>query len=227
MNLAATLPLAELAGRCATETDNYARRQPNDPQFCFELLRRAFAEGSSEALTHVFRTYERLVTNWVYSNSRFMETSESAEYFVDLAFSNFYFALRGPRFAQFATPAHVLAYLRACVSSAILQYLRDQRPTDLLPTDGDAEPGYTPDLNDDIAAAELWEYILTLLPDDRSRLMAHCAMVLQMRPREIAAAYPRIWATAREATVMLYRVREILRDDPELRRRAGRDEVNR
>jgi hypothetical protein len=221
MSFAATLSVDELVRRCAAETDKFARRQPHDPQFCFELLRRAFVDGSPDAFTHVYRTYERLALNWVYSHSRFAETGESADYFARLALASFYFALRGPKFHQFSGLPQVLKYLKACVHSAIAQYLRDERPDSAVALETQNEPGYEPDLGEQAETSELWRHIVRLLPDERGRLLARCAFVLGMKPRQVVAAYPSIWASEREVTVALYRIRALLRQDPELRMRAG------
>src|SRR5262245_51124329 len=127
MSLAA-LSLDQLAQRCVEETDKFNRRQSNDPQYCFELLRRALAEGAAEAFTSAYQIYERQVLKWVYGHSGFAETGESADFFARSALSTFYFALRGPKFARFPALQHVLAYLKLCVHTAIAQYLRDQGP---------------------------------------------------------------------------------------------------
>src|SRR5262245_21445236 len=115
MSLAASLSVERLAQRCVEETEKFNRRQSNDPQFCFELLRRALAEGVAEALTYAYRIYERQSLKWVYNHSGFAETGESADYFARSALSAFYFALRGPKFARFPSLQQVLAYLKLCV----------------------------------------------------------------------------------------------------------------
>ncbi|HEY3229259.1 MAG TPA: sigma-70 family RNA polymerase sigma factor, partial [Roseiflexaceae bacterium] len=79
MTSLAGLSLDNLTQRCVDETEKFNRHQPNDPQFCFELLRRALAEGISEAFTRVYQVYERQVLRWVYSHSRFEQTGESAD----------------------------------------------------------------------------------------------------------------------------------------------------
>ena len=124
----AALSIDELAQRCAAETDKFTRRETSDPQFCFELLRRALAEESGEAFTRVVQVYERQLIAWVYSHSRFQYTGESAEFFAGAALRQFYFALRGAKFGRFPSLAQVLAYLKLCVHTAIAQYIRDQQP---------------------------------------------------------------------------------------------------
>lgn len=211
------LSLSELAQRCAEETEKFNRHQANDTQFCFELLRRALAEGQSDAFTLVYQTYERQTLAWVRSHSRFEQTGESAEYFARAALSSFYFALRGEKFARFPALPQVLAYLKLCVHSAIMQYLRAQRTPQLTSLDADDSHGHTPDLGARVGAAEIWERISGLLADARDRLLARCVLLQDLRPRQIVDAFPGRWRDEREISVAIYRIRRTLRNDPELR----------
>src|SRR5690349_8378022 len=93
MSLADNFSLDELTQRCASETEKFGRREPSDARFCFELLRRALADGLSDAFTRVYQIYERQVLIWVHSHSGFAHSGESADYFVSTAWSTFYFAL--------------------------------------------------------------------------------------------------------------------------------------
>jgi hypothetical protein len=215
------MSLDELAQRCAEETEKFSRRQANDPQFCFELLRRALVDGVPEAFTRVYRNYERQVLSWVYSHSGFAQTGESADFFARSALSTFYFALRGPKFTQFTSLAKVLTYLKLCVHTAIMQYLRDQRPSATTHLDEASELIHTPDLDNRADAAELWAHICRLLPDPRDRLLARYVFLQDLKPSQIVSADPTQWSGEREVSVALYRIRRLLRNDAELRRLAG------
>ena len=216
-----SLSVDALAQRCAEETDKFNHRQPNDAQFCFELLRRALGEGSSEAFTRVYQVYERQVLAWVYSHSRFVQTGEDAEFFAGAALRTFYFALRGPKFDKFPSLPQVLSYLKLCVHTAIAQYIRDQQPAATMPIDDVGELAHTPDLGTRADAADLWSHICQLLPDERDRTLARYAFMQDLKPRQIVSAYPTEWRDEREISVALYRIRRTLRNDPELGSRAG------
>jgi hypothetical protein len=219
----AHLSVDALAQRCAEETDKFNHRQPNDAQYCFELLRRALADGSAEAFTYVYQVYERQVLSWVYGHSRFAQTGEDADFFAGAALRTFYFALRGPKFDKFPSLPQVLAYLKLCVHTAIAQYIRDQQPAPTTPLDAIGEVAHTPDLGMRADAAELWAHICRLLPDDRDRLLARYVFMQDLKPRQIVSAHPMQWRDEREISVALYRIRRTLRNDPELHRRAGLD----
>jgi len=221
MSLADSFSLDELTQRCTSETEKFNRREPSDARFCFELLRRALADGLSDAFTRVYQIYERQVLIWVHSHSGFARSGESADYFVSTAWSTFYFALRGPKFDSFPSLPQVLAYLKLCVHTAIAQYLRDQQPMPTLPLDDAPHAAHLPDLGTRIAAAELWRQIEQRLADPRDRLLARCVFAEDLKPRQIVKAYPSHWKDEREVSVELYRIRRLLRNDPELRRLAG------
>lgn len=221
----ASLSIDELAQRCATETEKYGRREPSDEQFCFELLRRALADGLSDAFTRVYQIYERRVLAWVLCHSRFAQTGESADYFAIAAWGAFYAYLRGARFAGFSSLAQTLAYLKLCVHTAIIQYLRDQRPPAgfpaIVPLDETPGAAQTPDLGAGLDAAAAWARVTRVLHDERDRLLAHCLFVDGLRPRQIVAAYPGSWRDEREVSVEAYRIRRLLRRDPQLRELFG------
>ncbi len=206
-----------LALRCQEETARFGLRQPTDDRFCFELLRRALLHGKDDAFSHVFTIYHAQVSAWVQRDSRFQRTGESAEYFVNQALSNFYFAVRGAKFERFPTLQHALSYLKMTTYSVITQFLRDFQPLASEQEEAATEVGVRdPSLEQRLDAHALWDCICKLLPEERSRHLAHCVFVQGMRPREIVKAFPALWQSERAVTVALYRLRTTLRADPVL-----------
>lgn len=223
MSHASGLSIGELAQRCAEETDKFTHQLENDPQYCYELLRRALAERSGKAFTHVYNVYEPLVRSWVYRHSRWPLTGESADYFANAAFRAFYFGVSGPKFARFPTLAAALGYLKTCVHTTIAMYLRDSEPNLTIPIEDADDLSKAPNLGADAEAWEVWEHIQQLLPDEHDRLLARCAFVLGLRPQEIYAAYPQHWDSERSVSIRLYRIRQKLRGDPQLAALVGRE----
>jgi hypothetical protein len=219
----ASLPLEQIAQRCAEETQKFRQRQPHDTQFCFELFRRALAEGVNEAFTWAYNIYEREVRNWVHQHRGFEHTGESADLFVNAGFSQFYFALRGPGFAKCPALPQLLAYLKACVHSAIAQYLRDHGGGPYPPfLDPDEEgPPAPSDPGAGLVAGEIWRRIRELLPDESDQLLARCRFGEGLKPGEIVAYHAARWRSEREVSVALYRIRQKLRRDPALRELLG------
>lgn len=229
MTSAAQASNDDLARYCAEETEKFYRKLLSDSQYCLELFRRALVDELSEALTYVYRIYERQTLVWVQRHGRFDKTGESPEYFALLALNNFYFALRGEQFHRFPSLSHLLSYLKTCVNTAIVQYLRDQKPQQTLPLSplhaSDPDPQLT-----EAHIGEVWARICELVPDANEQLLARCAFLLDMKPRHIVAAYPQRWSSVREVSVALYAIRQTLRHDKVLRALLGpgdlADEVN-
>jgi hypothetical protein len=213
-----SLSVDELGERCADETLKFTRGQPNDPRYCFELLRLALAEEKPEAFAWVYRVYEDRTLRWVRQHAAFPQTGENAEYFANMALSQLYFALHGPKFEHFPSVARILAYLKVCVHTAIMQHVRRQRSLQLLPLAAAVQAPAQPNFDMQLRVEQLWGRVCYLLPDEKDQGLARCAFVQALKPREIVAAYPDVWRDEREVTVALYRIRQRLRGDDTLRR---------
>ncbi|MEP7356670.1 MAG: hypothetical protein ABI847_05480, partial [Anaerolineales bacterium] len=146
-----------------------------------------------------------------------------ADFFANAAFEKFFFAVGGPKFEGFGSVGALLQYLKLCVHTAIVQYLRDQRQLDLLSIDDpdrpviDRDPQQEGGLETEIDASQFWAAICRLLPAPSDQLLARCVFILEMKPSEIIAAKPGRWSSEREISVALYRIRRLVRQDPEVR----------
>lgn len=211
--------LNSLAQRCREETSKYYRRDNHDPQFCFELLRQALFEQTPDALAHIYHIYTPQVLSWVRSHSQFHLTGETPDYFATLALRNFYFALAGPKFLRFHSLGAVLSFLKACVFSAVQQYVRDHVKSgpDVVPIVHDQDIPHYDDPLARIAAAELWTYVMEQFASADERLLLRCYFILDMKPREIVQAHPHIWRDENQIRVMLQRIKRQLYRDARLR----------
>jgi DNA-directed RNA polymerase specialized sigma24 family protein len=213
----ARLPLPRVVERCRQESARYSEAATSDPRFCFEVFRRAIVERNDlawEALVHQYTQYSPVVRYWVESHPYFRSTYEDADYFVNTAFARFWSALTPAKFDRFDSLPAVLRYLKMCVNSAITDYLRTQhRDSELTEETRDA-PVPAPRAGGD---AELWQMIGRGLNDDRERTALYCRYVLEMKPADISAAYPALFADVREVYKVLQNVLKRLRRDAELR----------
>ena len=217
MSAARGLPIYELARLCAAETTKFSQQLASDTQFCFELFRRALAEGASEEFTQVYRTYERQVLAWVHRHPQFVFCDEPADYFASTAWARFYQARRGARFADFESLPQVLSYLKICVFSAVTLYLRERRRPNETPLEAARELGTAAELAEELLTQQIVAQIDALLPDPRDRALARAAFVEGLKPREIVQAYLGWWKDERAVSVDLYRIRKLLRADSGLR----------
>ena len=102
----------------------FFRREAYDPAFCYELFRRAIVLGDQNAHERLYLQYQSLVASWVERHSSYPSTGEENQYFVNRAFEKLWRALSPAKFGQFADLKALLAYLKMCTHSAIIDYSR-------------------------------------------------------------------------------------------------------
>jgi hypothetical protein len=212
----ASLDVATLADQCHHETKKYFRGVAYEARYCFELLCRACRDHYEAALIHIYAIYLPILAARARRHPLFPRSSQDADSFAHIALSNFYHAVKGEKFMQkFGTLNQAIAYMHACIHTVILNDAKDEPPADL----SELEPIPAPPAEADIR--ELWTHIASLLADDQDRRLTYLRFVLEMKPAEIAARYPQFWATPRDVSIALQRIRRCLHADPTLRERAG------
>ncbi len=215
VNAIAQMSLDNLAQHCAEETQHYLRKEQSRDIYCLELMRQALYEKLSEAFTHIYRVYEPLVRHWIARHQGFEQTNEPVDYFVGIAFSNFYFATRGEKFKRFTALAQLLTYLKRCVYTSIAQHLRDSIIPHTVPLET-APPITMHQPEKFLALADVWNRITTLLPAEADQFLVQCIFSQGLKPADVVELKLQ-WATARQVSVDLQRIRRILRKDDELR----------
>jgi hypothetical protein len=216
---AARLSTDNLARHCVAETARFRQQHSIDTGFCFELFRRALEQRDGDAFNHIYLTYQQIVFAWISNDPLFLLTNEDAEYFVVWAFHTFSYALQGKKFQRFSELSRLLAYLRSCAHTAILQHLRAQRRrNETIPLNPDSTVGTSSqNMTAHIELHELWAHIEKLLVNVRERQIVYVIFVQGYKPREIPEVYPKLARDANEAIQLLYRARRRLRDDSFLR----------
>lgn len=206
----------DVARACVEQNARFERDGVSDPEYCFELFRRALAELNETALNYVREIYTPRLEKWVRRLWQFAQTGEEAEYFCQEAFVNFYFASAGPKFAKYQSLGRIINYMKTCVFTAVTLYLRSQIPAETAPEDFDPPDPNTDFVN--LKVESLWLHICTILTDDKERLLANLAFVQEMKPREIVPRYSHIWQTESQVSTALFRIRRKLYRDPALSR---------
>lgn len=222
------VPIADLVTRCAEETERFFRRQDHDETPCFELMRRALVQRNEAAWTGIYEQYTPLVASWVREHSQFSACAEEVDYFINDIFQRFWHACNATNFDRFAGLRPLLAYLKACVHSAITDHLRtrevqmllQQPPLDLYADDfSGAEPA--PPVEDWVVDQEqrrtFWAMIQQRVQHDQEQAILYYQFVQGWKPREIYARCGDLFADQQE----VYRVRDNLvrrlSRDPEVR----------
>ena len=99
--------------------------QPEASDFqLYGLFRRAIVEHSDEAWSEIYTRYRPMIVGWARQLSHNAMFSESPEDIADHAFARAWFAITPTQFEQFECVAAVLAYLRHCVFTAVVDESR-------------------------------------------------------------------------------------------------------
>jgi DNA-directed RNA polymerase specialized sigma24 family protein len=223
------MELDPLARCCEEETERFFRDHDYDPGYCFELFRRALEGRDERAWEEVYRQFSPLAAGWAADHPEIVRGGGGIQEFINRAFERMWAAIPPPKFQRFRELRSVLAYLKMCVHSAIVEEARKtaalRRMVDLdeLPPEaGPTQRGEVDSPVDRMAfAAELretvWHAVNSRLQDDRERLVVHCLFELDLRPKGIFDRYPHAFRDVREIYTVRQVVLERLARDPALR----------
>ena len=215
MTLIRQLNTSGISHRCSKEQRMFLNKQPFDPRYCYELLRRALREADQSAWTHVLEIFTPLVSNWVLRHSDFAECGEDAPYFVQGAFVRLWSALSGDNFDESRDLSAILLYLKRCVHSEIVDHLRRERfPT--LELD-DYLASTSEHLPDPIAVEKLWAVVHGRLKDEKERIVVYASFFLAYQPREIFNSYKAHFSSVGEVHRIKERVIERLKRVPDFK----------
>jgi len=223
------MAVADLAQRCADETELYFHHQTHDTQYCFELFRRAIRERDQSAWEMICQQYQPLVTGWVRQHPRFESSGEEIQYFVNGTFGKIAGTLTPEKFGGFSDIASLLSYLKMCVHSVIFDYSRRIDQLNLHDLDEASE-----EVADDALPEEqvleqsyrqaFWDLINVRLHDEKERLVIRGAFVLDLKPQEIFEHFRNVFSDVDEIYRVKQNVLSRLRRDPEFRNFLGTDD---
>lgn len=167
----------------------------------YELFRRAIVERSAEAWAMIYAQYHTLMLGWAhhYCNKNYL--GDSPEDIADRAFVRAWLALRdSEHFEQFHSVASLLAYLRTCVSAAVIDDRRSALVRDRLCHRIELVPIETPE--DQITNAALFEEVRNILElqslSAHERTVISCTFFEGMPPREILQLHPELFSNIHE-----------------------------
>lgn len=219
------LTIADLADRCAQETERFFHGDNHDPRYCFELFRRAILERDQSAWEIIHVQYQALVTGWVKQHRAFEAGGEEVQYFVNRAFEKVWIALTPEHFTHFPDLRSLLRYLKMCVHSAIVDHNRaaEQSAGDV---DIDApavenklqSPAIEDQAFDQAFRRQFWNWIDGRLHDDEERLVIRCSFIFGMKPQEIYERFHELFDDVDEIYRIKQNVLARLRRDPGFQR---------
>jgi RNA polymerase sigma factor (sigma-70 family) len=199
------MSVANLAERCAQETDLYFNHKLNDSSYCFELFRRAIRNSDEHALAVVIVQYEPLVTRWVDKwidrDPHFSLFNEETQDFVAQAFERFWISFTADKLDKSHSIGAVLQYLQMCVNGAITDAWRKVRRIQLEQDTTDeeheiSEPDPTPE--ELLQQVEFWQLIREKAKSPKEYTVVYASFYLALSPREILAEYQHEFSSIKE-----------------------------
>jgi DNA-directed RNA polymerase specialized sigma24 family protein len=163
----------------------------------YELFRHAIVGRDSHAWAVIYTRYRSLLRAWAYRFSgRFdiNEINECCDDLADQAFARAWAALAPERFGQFPTLSSLLAYLRSCVSTAVIDCARaqaalerKQQRLELVSNSANEQPENM--IIRDLERVELWRIVNSVAKSTQDRIILIESFVLDFSPSMIYARH--------------------------------------
>jgi hypothetical protein len=206
------MPIAALAVAIRVQAQHYRNGEAADDSFALELFRRAALDAQPAAWEELVSLYRPHVLACLKRHPAWPDRREPEDdFWVMQVFQRFWSATRSDRLRNFHTLGAILAYLKLCVHSVLLDEARGPRAMPLHALDGELE---IPDSRPDVAAQVVgklsskmvWQMVLSEAQGEQEPVVARLSWVRGMRPAEIYAAKPALFASVDD----VYRIKRNL-----------------
>ena len=157
-----------------------------------ELFRQAIVERDQHSWAEIHRRYRVLMIAWVRQCSAASTLSEHYEDIADQAFARAWSAMNPARFGDFPSLAAILAYLRTCVSTVIIERARAQSTRErtmkrLILGEAPSTEQMVLQSMDNI---QLWALVQSLVSSPHDQVILSLNIVLGLPPRLILSRRP-------------------------------------
>lgn len=185
----------------------------------YELFRLAIVERDEAAWAALYMRYRALLITWACRSGAWTRTGEAAGDIADQAFARAWAALTPDHFTAFSSVGQLLSYLRACVTTTIIDIARAQASAERALSVDRAGAPPTPEqaVLADLGRAELWQIVIELAMTSAERIVLIETFAWDLPPRAIRARHPRLFADVASVYRAKRNVLARLRHNPELR----------
>jgi DNA-directed RNA polymerase specialized sigma24 family protein len=189
-------------------------------QDSYELFRRAIVDRDEQAWAESTARYRPLLAAWAGRCSAGAIVAESYDDLADQAFARAWSALSPERFANFPTLAALLAYLRACVTTTVIDYARSELSHERVEQALEAEEVATPEqlIMDQFQRQEVWRIAEAAAASEQERVVLRETFVYDLPPRAILRRHPELFSDAHTIYTTKRNLFDRLQRCPELRR---------
>jgi hypothetical protein len=221
------LSVNDLAGASRREGERFRRGEPSRDAFGIELFRRAVCGRETAAWEALAAQYRGLMLTWLKRHPAAALVHEEDDYWVNHAFARFWQALGPERIHHFTTLASLLAYLRMCTLSVLMDEVRARKATGGAGREsaaGEAQERQHADAEEvgalvvsRLSGQEVWRVIARELPAETDRLVVYLSFARFLSPGEIHRRYPDRFPTAADVYRIKRNVLDRLRRSPAMR----------
>jgi len=185
----------------------------------YELFRHAVVEQSADAWATIAARYRNLMISWAVRCQASHIVHERNEDLADRALARAWTALSPERFAAFPNTAALLAYLRVCVTTTVIDAARAQAAYDRMCV-VEWEAVATPEQATiaQLGRAELWPLVRTLVTTEAEWVALVERFVLDLPPRTIHVRHPTLFADVSVVYTAIRNLCDRLRRDQDIRR---------
>jgi len=175
-----------------------AQQSGQSQQDGYELFRRAIEERDEQAWIESATRYRPLLAAWVSRCSASAALTESYDDLADQAFARAWSALSPERFASFPTLAALLAYMRACVTTTVIDHARSELSRERIEQSVHADEVATPEqlIMDQFQCQEIWRLAESAVASEQERVVLRETFIYDLPPRAILRRHPDLFADA-------------------------------
>jgi hypothetical protein len=165
-----------------------------------ELFRRAIVHRDEMAWSESVRRYRTLLVYWASRSAAKASIGECDDDIADQAISRAWSALSTVCFDRFPNLAAILAYLRACVASAVIDCARGHQADERLAQVYEQRPVATPEqiAIEQLDRQALWKIVFSNVQSEQERVILLETFVYAQPPRAILARYPHLFSSAHD-----------------------------
>jgi DNA-directed RNA polymerase specialized sigma24 family protein len=185
----------------------------------YELFRRAIMDRDEGAWIESATRYRPLLAAWAGRCSASAAIAESYDDLADQALARAWSALSPARFASFPNLAALLGYLRACVTTTVIDYARSELSRERLEQSIEAGDVATPEqvVIEQFERREVWRIVQKVATSQQERVVLIETFVYDLPPRAILTRHPDLFADPTEIYTTKRNLYDRLKRCPELR----------
>jgi hypothetical protein len=184
-----------------------------------ELFRRAIEERDEQAWAEGTARYRPLIITWAACCGAGATISEGCDEIADYAFARAWVALAPAPFARFPTLAALLAYLRTCVATAVIDCARNETQFVCLSETIEANETARPEqvVLDQLDRSDLWRIVSRVAKTEREQRLLIASYMYILPPRVIMQLHPELFANVAEIYTTKRSLLNRLKHCPEMR----------